>query len=387
MAIEVKKVSNSKEHSAFLKLPWKIYENDPTWAPDLIMDLEDRLNRKKHPFFKQGSAEFFLAYKDGEVVGRIAAIDNPDHNKYWKEKTGFWGFFECINDQAVANALFDAAKDWVKAKGMTNFRGPMSCSTNDEVGMQYETDGSHRMPIMPYNPLYYMDLCKNYGMKKAKDLVAFKLDMSIDINPKVLRIAEHIKKKAAEKGLVIRNLNTKKKKEEFRKIIDVYEAGWAENWGFVPMSQAEFDMMAETLLLISDPKLVVIIEKDNEVVGFATAIFDLMEITHSLRKYHKWPLWLQSILQLLKLVWKKFIKPYPKFKRARLLLAGVKPNYRQLGFDALLYTLPFMAGKAMGIETGELSWELEDNTAIISGIEKMGGKVYKKNRVWDMDVK
>ena len=383
MSVEIKKVSNGKDHKAFMKLPWKIYENDPSWAPDLIMDLKDRLNRKKHPFFRQGSAEFFLAYKDGELVGRIAAIDNPDHNKYWKEKTGFWGFFESIDDQEVASALFEKAAEWLKNKGMDTMRGPMSCSTNDEVGMLFETDGSPRLPVMPHNHLYYNALCKNFGMKKAKDLIAFKLDLTKEINPKVMRIADHLKKRAEEKGLTIRNLDRKHMKKDLRILMDIYEESWAENWGFVPMTEAEFNMMAEALDMITDPSLVVIIEKNGESVGFAAAIYDLMEVTHSLRKFQKWPLWIQSIFQLISLAWRLFIKRKPKFKRGRLLLAGVRPNFRQMGFDALLYTLPFIAGKNLGIKEGELSWELEDNTAIISGIQKMGAEVYKKYRVWD----
>lgn len=387
MGVEIKKVEGGKDLKAFMKVPWMIYKDDPTWAPDLIMDLKDRLNRKKHPFFLQGEAEFFLALKDGEVVGRIAAIINNDHNKYWKEKTGFFGFFECIDNQEVANKLFDTAKEWVKAKGMNKLRGPMSCSTNDVVGMEIETDGSHAMVVMPYNPKYYVKLCEKYGFYKAKDLVCFKLDIENAINPKVLRIADSLRSRAEHKGLTIRHLNRKQLKRDLRLMLDIYSEAWAKNWGFVPMSQAEFDTMADTLNMITDPKLVTIIEKNGEPVGFAVAVYDLMELTHSLNHLKDKPLWYQSLRQILRLVNWLFLSRKNKFTRGRLLLAGVKTGYRQLGFDSLLYTIPFEEGKKLGVKTAELSWELEDNTAIISGIEKMGGKVYKKNRVWDIDIK
>ncbi len=384
MGVEIKKVETKKDLKEFMKLPWKIYRDDPTWAPELIMDLKDRLNRKKHPFFLQGEAEFFMAYKDGELVGRIAAIINNDHNKYWKEKTGFFGFFEAINDQEVAGKLFDAAKEWVKAKGMNKLRGPMSCSTNDVVGMEIETDGSHQMVVMPYNPKYYVDLCSKYGFKKAKDLICFKLDLTQDINPKVLRIADFLRKRAEEKGLTIRHLDRKHFKRDLRMMLDIYTEAWAKNWGFVPMSEAEFESMASTLDMITDPTLVTIIEKNGEPVGFAVAVYDLMEMTYSLRKLMNKPLWYQSLAQILRLVGWLFLSK-KKFTRGRLLLAGVKTGYRQMGFDSLLYTIPFESAKKLGIKTGELSWELEDNEAIISAITKMGGTVYKKNRVWDLD--
>ncbi len=263
----------------------------------------------------------------------------------------------------------------------------MSCSTNDVVGMQIETDGSHQMVVMPYNPKYYPELCSKYGFKKAKDLICFKLDLSKDINPKLLRIADSLRKRAEAKGLTIRHLDRKNFKRDLRMMLDIYTEAWAENWGFVPMTEAEFESMASTLNMITDPSLVTIIEKNGEPVGFATAVFDLMEMTHSLRKIDRKPFWYQNLRQVMRLANWRFLSRKPKFTRGRLLLAGVKTGYRQLGFDSLLYTIPFESGKKLGLTTAELSWELEDNEAIISAITMMGGYVYKKNRIWDFDIK
>ena len=179
MPIEIKIVTDDKKGMAqFISFPWAIYRDDVHWAPDLVMDLKKRLNKQRHPFFEFGDADFFLAMKDGQAAGRIAAISNPRHNEYHHETTGFWGFFECINDQEVANALFDTVRDWLKARGLTVMRGPMSCDTQDEIGMLYEGFDTRRSFMMPHNPPYYMDLCRNYGMEKAKDLVAFYIDMT-----------------------------------------------------------------------------------------------------------------------------------------------------------------------------------------------------------------
>lgn len=384
MAIEIKKVDSKKLEREFLKLPWKIYENDDSWAPDLIMLLKDRLNRKKHPFFEYGKGEFFLAYKDGELVGRIAALSNPRHNQQYNDKIGFWGFFESINDQEVANALFDSATEWCKAQGFDTIRGPISAATNDEIGMLFENDDNgYRYLFMPHNPLYYMELCENYGMYKAKDLIAFHLDLTSEINPKVVNIANKIREKAEANGVTIRSLHKRQAKKDLKTILDIYQEAWSDNWGFVPFTEKEYNDSADSLLMIAEEKLIVIIEQDDKQIGMAVAVPDFMQITHSLRHLKKKPIWYQSLRQLLKLVGWLFLSRKNKFKRGRLFLAGIRPDYRGRGYDSFLYILPFQRGKEIGMTDAELSWELEDNTAINSAIEKMGGSAYRKYRIWD----
>lgn len=382
MLVEIKKVTNDKQGmKQFMRFAWEIYKDDPHWAPDLVMDLKKRLDKKRHPFFEFGDADFFLAFKDGRLAGRIAAVSNPTHNEKFRETTGFWGFFECRNDQEVANALFDAVRDWNKAKGMTVMRGPMSCDTQDEIGMLYEGFDTHRFFMMPHNPPYYMDLCRNYQMEKAKDVVAFSLDLTRPIPENVERIAKIVKQKMEKKGFTFRHLNKKQTRKDFRAIMDVYETAWADNWGFTPITTRQFNELAENMQLIADEGLVVIIEDPNgEPAAMACAIYDYMECTFWAKKF---PIWAQEVMQLLNLAWRLFLKPKPKFRRSRLFLAGVMPKYRGLGLDAYLYVHPFESGKKLGLKDGEMSWELEDNTAIIGPIEKMGGKVYKRMRIWD----
>lgn len=385
MAVEIRKVTDDKAGmKAFIRLPWILYKNDPHWAPDLIMDLKKRVNRKKHPFFEFGDADFFLALKDGRPAGRIAAVSNPKHNEYYSDRTGFWGFFECVNDQETANALFNAARLWLKEKGFDLMRGPMSCDTHDEVGMLYDGFQPHRFFMMPHNPLYYMDLCKNYGMEKSKDLIAFSLDITQPIPERIGRIANLVKEKMEAKGFTFRHLNKKQTRKDFQIIMQIYETAWAKNWGFTPIMPRQFNELAENMQLVAAEGLVVIIEGPNrEPVGMACSLYDYMECTIWARKF---PFWMQEIMQLLNLAWRLFLKPKPKFKRARLFLAGVMPQYRGLGLDAYLYIHPFLSGKKHGIRDGELSWELEDNQAIIKPIEKIGGKVYKKMRIWDLKI-
>jgi hypothetical protein len=382
MPAEIRKVTDDKKGmNQFKRLPWTIYKDDPHWAPDLVMDLKKRLNKKKHPFYEFGDAEFFLAMKDGKVAGRIAAISNPKHNTYHHETSGFWGFFECINDQEVANALFDTVRDWLKAKDLTVMRGPMSCDTQDEIGMLYEGFDSHRSFMMPHNPPYYMELCSNYQMEKSKDLIAFSVDINRQIPENIVRISRIVRQKMEAKGFTFRQLNKKQTEKDFRIIMDIYEAAWAENWGFTPITKRQFNELAENLKIIIDKGQVVIIEGPNgEAVGMACSLYDYMECTCWARKF---PVWSQEIMQLLNLAWRLFIKPKPKFKRSRLFLAGVMPKYRGLGLDAFLYVHPFESAKKLGVAEGEMSWELEDNFAIIRPIEKLGGKIYKRMRIWD----
>jgi hypothetical protein len=394
MALEIKNVTNDKQGmKTFKYLPWDIYKNDPTWAPDLLLSLNDRLNKKKHPFYEFGDAEFFLALRDNKVVGRIAGITNSRHVEFRQEAIGFWGFFECENNQETANALFDAAAAWVKSQGFSTMRGPMSCDTQDEIGMVLEGFNQARYFIMPHNPPYYIDLCANYGMEKAKDLLAFRLDLSKEIPPNVVKLAEIAKARMEKRGFVFRALDKGSQKSitaDLRKILEIYHEGWKENWGFVPASERQFLDLAQTMQLVADKGLVVMIEgpKDPNTgerppVAMAVALYDWMETTLWARKF---PRWFQLMAQTSNLLYRVYLKTKPKYTRGRLFLAGVMPAFRGQGMDALLYVLPFMAGKERGVLEAELSWELEDNTAIISPIEKMGGQVYKKMRVWDKHI-
>jgi len=228
-------------------------------------------------------------------------------------------------------------------------------------------------------------------MEKAKDLIAFHLDLRKAIPEKEARIAEIAKQRMEKRGFIFRHLNKKEIVSDFRQIMSIYHEGWKNNWGFVPASERQFMELANSMKLVADPGLVIIIEgpQDPETgkrppVAMAVALYDWMECTLWAKKF---PLFLQEPMQIFDLLRRLFLKKKNKFTRGRLFLAGVMPEYRGQGMDALLYVLPFQAGKEYGVTDAELSWELEDNFAIISPIEKMGGEVYKKMRVWDCAVK
>ncbi|MBP7459835.1 MAG: N-acetyltransferase [Candidatus Delongbacteria bacterium] len=387
MEIRIVSVDQRKAMKQFMALPWEIYREDTHWAPPLIQDIELRLDRKRNPFFEHAEAEFLLAYDErGACQGRIAVLIDRLHNEFHHEKTGFWGFFECRNDSRISDALFTKAAEWLRQRGMNRMRGPMSFGTNDECGMLMEGFDSHACIMMPYNPPYYLDLCGRFGMQKAKDLIAFYLDVSKPVPEKVMRIADYVKTRMEKKGFSIRYFDKKNARRDIEQIMEIYRTAWKDNWGYVPITEKEISVLAKNLVLISHERLIMFIMDHDKPVAVTGSVFDLMEVTYALRRFKRWPLWIQSLLQLMVLGWRIYLKPYPKFNWGRMLIAGILPEYRQSGIDSLLYVIPFDNGRRLGLQHGELSWELEDNVMINKAIEKVGGVVYKKYRIWDFDL-
>jgi len=370
--IKIRIVETKKEIDTFIKFAWKIYRNDPYWVPPLIFDKKKILNRDKNPFFKHASMEMFLAEKDGELVGRIAAIKNDLHNKYHNDKVGFFGFFECIDNQEVADKLFDSAKNWLVSQGCDAMRGPANPSSNDEYAMLLEGFDDEPRIMMTYNPRYYLTLCDNYGFQKAKDLYAYKLE-----NPKVIgseklrRVAEIAQKRS---GIKISSMNMKEFNKELDKVKFVYNKAWAPNWGFVPFTEEEIDALAKDLKPIVEPSLVLFGEIDNKLVGFALVMLDYNQIFKSMNG---------------RLMPFNFIKLFTNKKKitwSRVLTLGIIPEYQKRGLDAVFYWEIVNRAAKLGILLGEASWILEDNEMMNRGAQVMNGEVYKKYRVYQISI-
>lgn len=371
-SVEISLVQTKSELMQFIKCQWQFYKNDPYWVPPLIMDRKKILNKEKNPFFQHAEADYFLAKRDGKIVGRIAAIKNDLHNKYHNENIGFFGFFECENDQTVANALFDAAKEWLAKRGLTHMRGPANPSSNDEWGMLLEGfDDSPRL-LMTHNPKYYLDLCDNYGFYKAKDLLAYQLEnKKVNSSEKLKRVAEIAKQRS---GIKITSLDMKNFNSELEKVKTVYNKAWAPNWGFVPMTEAEIDAMAKDLKPLVEPSLVLFGEIKGEVVGFALCMLDYNQIFKEMNG-HLFP------FNFLKLKTKK-----KEIKWARVITLGIIPEYQKRGLDAVFYMECLNRAHTIGIDLGEASWILEDNEMMNRGAEVMQGEVYKKYRIYEIAI-
>lgn len=371
--IEVKQLDRKKGIVPFLKFAWKIYKGDPNWVPPLMMDKKKILNKDKNPFFDGAELEMFMAFLDGEPVGRIAAIKNDTHNKVHDENIGFFGFFESINDQEVANALLDRAKDWLKSKDLDAMRGPANPSSNDEWAMLLEGFDEPPRLMMPYNPKYYLDLMDNYGLKKIKDLYAYKIDNEKLLqSEKLIRVAEIARKRSK---IEIKQINLKEFKSELEKVKYVYNKAWAPNWGFIPMTDKEIDNLAKELKPIVEPSVVLFAEIDGKTVAFALVMPDYNLLFKDFNG---------------KLFPFNFIKLFTKRKKinwARVITLGIIPEFQKKGIDALLYYEITKRAEKIGIMHGEASWILEDNEMMKRGAEQvMNGEIYKKYRVYQIDI-
>ena len=370
--IKVKKVSTKSELNQFINFPWKIYKDDKYWVPPLLMEQKTLLNKEKNPFFKAADADYFLAYRNGEIVGRIAAIKNDLHLKYHNDESGQFGFFECINDQQVADALFDETKKWMKEKGLKFMKGPANPSSNDIYGMLVEGfDDSPRL-LMPYNPEYYIKLCENYGMKKGKDMFAWKIvNEKLMASEKLKRGQELVRKRY---NLKISQLDMKTFQKDLEKFKYVYNKAWAPNWGFVPMTEEQIDAMAKDMKPLAEPSLVLFGEIEGKLVGAALVMLDYNYIFRQMNG------------RLLPFNFLKLFTQKKKIRWARILTLGIIPEFQKRGLDAVFYWEITNRAANIGIRLGEASWVLEDNDMMNRGLELMNGERYKRYRIWEAEV-
>lgn len=369
--VVVTPVKTAAEKKQFILFQYEIYKDLPNFVPPLVMDRENVLSPKKNPWFEFGTAEFFLARRGDRIVGRIAAIDDPRFNEFHGTKTGWFGFFECIDDVGVAKALFEKAEAWVKARGLSDIMGPASFSSNGEWAFLVEGFDKPPAIMMPYNPEYYLKLTEACGYAKAKDLWAWQLDLSGEVPAKVARIAAKIKER---EGIVMRPARLKDWDAEVRRIKDIYNAAWEKNWGFVPMTDKEFDLLGKELKMVLDPNLVLFAEVKGEPVAFCITVPDANQ---AIKKANGRLTTFGLPIGLVKLMLE-----LKKIKQGRLIALGIKKEFRKRGIDSVLVNETFLAGKRLGWAGGEIGWTLEDNDMVNRAIEVFGAKKSKTYRVY-----
>jgi GNAT superfamily N-acetyltransferase len=369
--IQVQPVRTRAERNAFIRLPERLYRDDPLWVPPLRSDVAELLDPAKHPFYRHGQAELFLARDDrGRVVGRIAAVENDLHVEVHHEPVGFFGFFECERDPEAAAALFDAAGAWLGKRGMKVLRGPASPSLNEEAGLLVQGFDTSPVLMMPYNPPWYADLIEGSGFRKAKDLLAYYRGHA-EVPERLARMAEALGRRHK---VVVRPMDKRRYWEEVERVRTIYNAAWEANWGFVPMTEAEFTHMAKKMKPVVDPDLVVFAEVDGELAGFALGIPDLNRaLKHA--KGSLWPFgWLQILLHS------------RRIDTFRVLTLGVLEPFRRTGAAEMLILYLLRTGPPKGITKGEFSWILEDNAAMRTSLEKLDSHVYKVYRLYDRPI-
>jgi len=345
------------------------------WAPPLKHDVRALLSKTKNPFFQHAEAEYFLAERDGDVIGRIAAISNRLHNETHDDRVGFFGFFECRDDPDAAGALFAAAAEWLRARQHDVMRGPASFSVNDECGLLVEGFDTPPTLMSPHNPRYYAALVEGAGFTTAKDLLMYDRGEPDGLTPTPLpeRLSRAITTITKRQGITIRPLNMKDFANEVELVKRLYNQAWEKNWGFVPMTDAEIDHLAAQFKPVVVPDLVPFVEKDGEVIGFGLALPDLNVVFRSNRSGRLFP-------TALKLLWQLKTE---RIHRLRVLLLGIVPEFRGKGVDAVLYHWIWTKGHEHQIRWGEAGWILEDNPAMRHSAEKVGFRHYKTYRLYD----
>ncbi len=365
--LEISPLQSSADRRSFLRFPYEFYKNDPYWVPPLILDQKALFDSAKHPFYLHGTMQRFLARRAGRTVGRIAAILDPNFSRFHGEKAGFFGFLEMIDDAEVAAGLLGAARDWLVQQGAEVIRGPVNPSTNYECGVLVNGFDSSPRIMMTYNPPYYGALIEAAGLKKAKDLLAYDLPVANARADRVRTLTD----RAASNGIHLRTLRLKDYEKEVELAWGVYNSAWAKNWGFVPMTREEFQHHGRELKQILIPDLAWIAEVDGQAIGFALAIPDINEALHHLRG-RLFP------FGLFKLLWCQ-----RKIKYLRVIVLGVKEEFRSTPAAAALYAALIRECARLNFGGAECSWILEDNVLMRRSIETLGGKVYKTYRIYE----
>lgn len=375
--VSVVPIGRSKsELRRFFDIADRIYKNDPLWVPPLRDDLA-KVFVDANPFFQHAEMQLFIARRDGEDIGRIAAILDKAHNDFHSEKCAFFGYFESENEPEVARALLDKVASWAGERGMRILRGPANPSLNDEAGLLIDGFDSSPVLMMTYNPRYYVDLIEGAGFHKAKDLLAYWFDFKPDQFARLARITGRIAKN--EPNIVVRTVSKGELAKDLPKIREVYNEAWERNWGFVPMTAGEMDYMAKRLkpLLVEELLHVGEIRHPDgtvEPIAFLLALPDYNVAMKPCRG------------RLLPFGWLKFLLATKKIKTVRVLTLGIKKNYRMRGIQAIIFETSLRACLAKGYTGCEVSWLLEDNDLITRSLKFWGGYLYKTYRMFEKSI-
>jgi GNAT superfamily N-acetyltransferase len=369
--IEITRVVSRAERNAFIKFPWQIYANDPAWVPPLLVERKAFLNRRKHPFYEHGNAALFLARLGGEIVGRIMASDDPKYNALHQSNVGCFGMFESIDNQQVANALFDAAAAWLRQSSRNEIMGPIDYSTNYLCGLL--VDGFRFPPTLltSHNPPYYGALIEGWGFEKAMDLYAWGLADPTQAATRLRRLAAGLKKRG---DFTIRPARLADIRGEAGRIREIYNEAWRNNWAFVPFTEKEFEVMTHELKPILKPEFVWLAEVEGKAVGFILCVPDVNE---ALRKVNGrlttfgWPIGLAKLL---------YYKS--RIKRVRLVALGVMPKYRRIGIAEMLVLRTIEEAMIKRGLVGEASLILENNHLMNRFLAAIGLDKNKTYRIY-----
>jgi GNAT superfamily N-acetyltransferase len=372
-SVRVRPVGGRRDLEAFVRLPFRLHRGTP-WVPPLISERRHFLRRDKNPFFDHAEAEYFLAERDGEVVGRISAQTDERWTEHNGGNDGMFGFFDCEPSAPTATALVEAAAGWLRERGRERMLGPMDFTTNDECGLLVEGFDLAPFVLEPWHPRYYRELIEGLGMSKAMDLLMWKLELGQlkqgdRFHELIHKAAEAA---AAEHGVVVRHMRKRDLEAEVRRFMEVYNEAWDRNWGFVPITDADVRFQLKSLKPILDENWAMIAERDGEVVGAALTLPDINQVLGKMNG------------RLLPFGWWRFLSGRRKIDRVRVFALGVKPRYQHLGVAAALYVEHVRVASRVRQKWGEMGWILETNEPMNRAMEGMGGTVVKRYRLYQL---
>ena len=369
--ISIKSVSSKSDLAAFIDFPHDLFKGDKNYVPELHIAQRDVLTPGKHPFHNHSTIQPFLAYQNGKIVGRIAAILNNNHNTFSNKKDGFFGFFESYDDAAVAEKLITEVKNWLITKGVNTIIGPVNPTTNDPAGLLVDGFDSPPVAMMTYNKPYYINLLTANGFEKKFDLLAYDLPTKT-VDKRTVRLKETLLKRFADRNIVVRNINMKDFKNEVDKILQVYNLAWKDNTGFVPMTEDEFKYLAKDLKMILDKDFCLLAEKEGKVIGFALAVPDINQVLIKIKRGRLLPVGIFKLLLGLK-----------KINYVRVIALGVNEEYRKAGIEAYFYAQIIQKAIDKKITGGEASWILENNEMMNKGLRNLNATAYKRYRIFE----
>jgi hypothetical protein len=355
----------------FLDVSYGIYRDDPHWVAPLRADLA-KVFTDANPLFQHAQMQLWVAVRSGRDVGRIAGIVDAHYNHQQGEPGAFFGFFECVNDPEVSRRLFAEVFAWARGRGLRHILGPMNPTSNDECGLLVDGFGSRPLFMMTYNPRYYPGFIEAEGFAKARDLLAFHVDVARAPLERLDKLAARVRQRNPE--LTFRAVNKRSLAADLMKIKEIYNTAWEANWGFTPMTDAEIDFMAGRLKPLLVEGLVWVVESPTEPVGFMLAVPDYNQPLQPLRGRLLTPRLLGFLPYLFQ--WK-----YPPW--CRVVILGTKVEYRNRGLEAVMLSEGFKTGLRVGFTDAEASWILEDNEPMVRFMGTFGGKVYKTYRLYE----
>ena len=375
VSIDIVTVSSARDLRRFVDLPWQIYNraDHPQWVPPLRIAVRDALDSKNNPFYREATRELFLALRNGKPVGRIAAIENRAHNDFHGDRVGFFGFFECKEDQEAPNALFAAAESWLRERRLDTIRGPVNPSTNHECGLLVDGFEQHPMIMTTWNPRYYSTLVDGAGFAKAKDLIAYHISIETE-QPFVLpeRYQRHAERAMQGNRLTFRDIDIRDFDREVERCWEIYNEAWEKNWGFFPMSHDSFVHEAKVLKHIVWKNLAFIAEVNGDPAGFLIVLPDYHRAFKAIGNGRLLPTGIFKILAAKR-----------RLTSVRIMILGVKARYRTRSIFPLFANEIDRRGRARGATTGEASWILEDNEKLNRPLAALGLKEYRRWRIYD----